>query len=87
MPMQTFDLQPLADKPGTTLTIGPVSSGDWVTIRSKCQDLQLMGLYREAEAGGLHTITVGPLSAGDVSSIKALCEQLQLVEMGLYKES
>lgn len=79
-----------ADKPGTgtgtTLAIGPVSSGDWGTIRSKCQDLQLMSLYREAEAGGMHTITVGPLSAGDVATLKALCEQLQLVEMGLYKE-
>lgn len=75
-----------ADKPGTTLTIGPVSSGDWGTIRSKCQELQLMSLYREAEAGGLYTITVGPLSGGYVSSIKAVCEQLQLVEMGLYKE-
>ena len=75
-----------ADKPGTTLTIGPVSSGDRDTIRSKCQDLQLLGLYREAEAGGMHTITVGPLSAGDVATLKALCEQLQLVEMGLYKE-
>ncbi len=75
-----------ADKPGTTLTIGPVSSGDWDTIRSKCQDLQLLDLYREAEAGGLYTITVGPLSAGDVATLKALCEQLQLVEMGLYKE-
>ena len=76
-----------ADKPGTTLTIGPVSSGDRGTIRSKCQDLQLLGLYREAEAGGMHTITVGPLSAGDVATLKALCEQLKLVEMGLYKES
>lgn len=77
-----------ADKPGTgtTLTIGPVSSGDRDTIRSKCQDLQLLGLYREAEAGGMHTITVGPLSAGDVATLKALCEQLHLVEMGLYKE-
>lgn len=79
-----------ADKPGTnagtTLTIGPVSRGDWGTIRSKCQDLQLLGLYREAEAGGMHTITVGPLSAGDVATLKALCEQLQLVEMGLCKE-
>lgn len=76
-----------ADKPGTTLTIGPVSSGDWGTIRSKCQELQLMSLYREAEAGGLYTITVGPLSACGVASLKALCERLQLVEMGLYKES
>lgn len=75
-----------AEKPGTTLTIGPVSSGDWGTIRSKCQDLQLLDLYREAEAGGMHTITVGPLSAGDVATLKTLCEQLQLVEMGLYKE-
>ena len=75
-----------ADKPGTTLTIGPVSSGDRNSIRSKCQDLQLPDLYREAEDGGLYTITVGPLSAGDVAAIKALCEQLQLVEMGLYKE-
>ena len=75
-----------ADKPGTTLTIGPVSSGDRDTIRSKCQELQLMDLYREAEAGGLYTIAVGPLSAGDVATLKALCEQLQLVEMGLYKE-
>lgn len=48
--------------------------------------VQLLGLYREAEAGGMHTITVGPLSAGDVATLKALCEQLQLVEMGLYKE-
>ena len=75
-----------AEKPGTTLTIGPVSSGDWGTIRSKCQDLRLMDLYREAEAGGMYTITVGPLSAGDVATLKELCEQLQLVEMGLYKE-
>ena len=79
-----------ADKPGTgtTLTIGPVSSGDRDTIRSKCQELQLeaMGLYREGEAGGMYTITVGPLSAGDVDALRALCEQLQLVEMGLYKE-
>ena len=79
-----------ADKPGTgtTLTIGPVSSGDRATIRSKCQELQLeaMGLYREGEAGGMYTITVGPLSAGDVDALRALCEQLQLVEMGLYKE-
>ena len=75
-----------ADKPGTTLTIGPVSRGDWGTIRSKCQDLQLLGLYREAEDGGLYTITVGPLSAGDVATLKELCERLQLVEMGLYKE-
>ena len=75
-----------ADKPGTTLTIGPVSSGDRDTIRSKCQELQLMDLYREAEAGGLYTIAVGPLSAGDVATLKALCEQLHLVEMGLYKD-
>ena len=72
-----------ADKPGTTLTIGPVSRGDRDTIRSKCQDLALMSLYTEQDG----TITVGPLSAGDVAAIKALCEQLQLVEMGLYKES
>jgi len=72
-----------ADKPGTTLTIGPVSSGDRGTIRSKCQELDLMSLYTEQDG----TITVGPLSAGDVASLKALCEQLQLVEMGLYKES
>lgn len=76
-----------ADKPGTTLTIGPVSSGDWGTIRSKCQELQLLDLYHETEDGGLYTITVGPLSAGGVATLKALCEQLQLVEMGLYKES
>lgn len=77
-----------ADKPstGTTLTIGPVSRGDRGTIRSKCQDLQLLGLYREAEDGGLYTITVGPLSAGDVATLKALCEQLQLIAMGLYRE-
>ena len=72
-----------ADKPGTTLTIGPVSSGDWGTIRSKCQELALMSLYTEQDS----TITVGPLSAGDVATLKALCEQLKLVEMGLYKES
>ena len=72
-----------ADKPGTTLTIGPVSSGDWGTIRSKCQKLDLMSLYTEQDG----TITVGPLSAGDVATLKELCEQLQLVEMGLYKES
>lgn len=71
---------------GTTLTIGPVSSGDRGTIRSKCQELQLMSLYHEAKAGGMHTITVGPLSAGDVASLKALCEQLHLTDMGLYKE-
>ena len=71
-----------ADKPGTTLTIGPVSSGDRDTIRSKCQELDLMSLYTEQDG----TITVGPLSAGDVATLKALCEQLQLVEMGLYKE-
>ena len=79
-----------ADKPGTgtgtTLTIGPVSSGDWDTIRSKCVELQLMGLYHETEAGGMYTITVGPLSAGYVASLKVLCEQLQLTDMGLYKE-
>ena len=74
-----------ADKPstGTTLTIGPVSSGDRGTIRSKCQELDLMSLYTEQDG----TITVGPLSAGDVATLKALCERLQLVEMGLYKES
>ena len=72
-----------AGKPGTTLTIGPVSSGDRGTIRSKCQELDLMSLYTEQDG----TITVGPLSAGDVASLKALCEQLKLVEMGLYKES
>ena len=71
-----------ADKPGTTLTIGPVSSGDRDTIRSKCQELALMSLYTEQDG----TITVGPLSAGDVATLKALCEQLKLVEMGLYKE-
>lgn len=71
-----------ADKPGTTLTIGPVSSGDRDTIRSKCQELDLMSLYTEQDG----TITVGPLSAGDVATLKELCEQLQLVEMGLYKE-
>lgn len=75
-----------ADKPGTTLTIGPVSSGDWGTIRSKCVELQLMGLYHETEAGGMYTITVGPLPAGNVATLKELCERLQLVEMGLYKE-
>ena len=69
------------------LTIGPVSSGDRGTIRSKCQELDLMSLYHETAQGGLYTITVGPLSAGDVAALKALCEQLQLVEMGLYKES
>ena len=72
-----------ADKPGTTLTIGPVSSGDRDTIRSKCQKLDLMSLYTEQDG----TITVGPLSVGDVATLKALCEQLKLVEMGLYKES
>ena len=71
-----------ADMPDTTLTIGPVSSGDRGTIRSKCQELDLMSLYTEQDG----TITVGPLSAGDVATLKALCEQLQLVEMGLYKE-
>ena len=71
-----------ADKPGTTLAIGPVSSGDRDTIRSKCQELDLMSLYTEQDG----TITVGPLSAGDVATLKALCEQLHLVEMGLYKE-
>ena len=73
-----------ADKPstGTTLTIGPVSSGDRGTIRSKCQELDLMSLYTEQDG----TITVGPLSAGDVATLKELCERLQLVEMGLYKE-
>ena len=71
-----------ADKPGTTLTIGPVSSGDRDTIRSKCRELDLMSLYTEQDG----TITVGPLSAGDVATLKALCEQLHLVEMGLYKE-
>lgn len=79
-----------ADKPsagtGTTLTIGPVSSGDWDTIRSKCVELQLMSLYHEAKAGGMYTITVGPLPAGNVATLKELCERLQLVEMGLYKE-
>ena len=71
-----------ADKPGTTLTIGPVSSGDRGTIRSKCQELDLMSLYTEQDG----TIIVGPLSAGDVATLKELCERLQLVEMGLYKE-
>ena len=77
-----------ADKPGTTLTIGPVSSGDRAAIRNKCGELQLdaMGLYHETAQGGLYTITAGPLSSGDVAALKALCEQLHLVEMGLYKE-
>ena len=78
-----------ADKPsGCTLTIGPVSAGDRATIRSKCQELDLVsrGMYKEAQSGATYTLTVGPITSGDVATLKALCEQLDLVSRGLCRE-
>ena len=87
--MAGVQTQPAADKPsGCTLTIGPVSAGDRATLRSKCQELDLVsrGLYKEAQSGATYTLTVGPITSGDVATLKALCEQLDLVSRGLCRE-
>ena len=73
-----------ADKPGTgtTLTIGPLSSGDVATLRKLCESLSLtsMGLYKEADG----VLTIGPVSSGDAWAIMRQCEALELTDMGLY---
>ena len=71
------------------VTIGPVSSGDALTLMRLCEQLHLtdQGLYRSAWAdkpAGTQTLTIGPVSSGDAWYIMRLCEQMQLTGQGLY---
>lgn len=71
------------------VTIGPVSSGDALTLMRLCEQLQLtdQGLYRSAWAdkpAGTQTLTIGPVSSGDAWAIMRQCEALELTDMGLY---
>lgn len=71
------------------ITVGPVSSGDALTIMRLCEQLQLteMGLYRSAwsDTGhALQVLTIGPVSSGDAWRIMRKCVELQLTDRGLY---
>lgn len=71
------------------VTIGPVSSGDALTLMRLCEQLHLtdQGLYRSAWAdkpAGTQTLTIGPVSSGDAWRIMRQCQALELTDMGLY---
>ena len=71
------------------ITIGPVSSGDALTLMRLCEQLQLtdQGLYRSTwadKAASTQTLTIGPVSSGDAWAIMRQCEALELTDMGLY---
>lgn len=71
------------------VTIGPVSSGDALTLMRLCEQLHLtdQGLYRSAWAdkpAGTQTLTIGPVSSGDAWRIMWQCQVLQLTDQGLY---
>ena len=72
------------------ITVGPVSSGDALTIMRLCEQLQLteMGLYRSAWSDTGHTLqelAIGPVSSGDAWLIMRQCAALELTDMGLYR--
>lgn len=72
------------------VTIGPVSSGDALTLMRLCEQLQLtdQGLYRSAWAdkpAGTQTLTIGPVSSGDAWRIMRQCQALELTDQGLYR--
>ena len=72
------------------VTIGPVSSGDALTLMRLCEQLQLtdQGLYRSAWAdkpAGTQTLTIGPVSSGDAWCIMRRCQALELTDQGLYR--
>lgn len=71
------------------VTIGPVSSGDALTLMRLCEQLHLtdQGLYRSAWAdkpAGTQTLTIGPVSSGDAWRIMRQCQALELTDQGLY---
>lgn len=72
------------------VTIGPVSTGDAMTLMLLCEQLQLtsQGLYTSAwvdEAAGTQTLTIGPVSSGDAWRIMRQCQALGLTDKGLYR--
>ena len=72
------------------VTIGPVSSGDALTLMRLCEQLHLtdQGLYRSAWAdkpAGTQTLTIGPVSSGDAWRIMRQCQALELTDQGLYR--
>lgn len=72
------------------ITVGPVSSGDALTIMRLCEQLQLteMGLYRSAWSDTEHTLqelAIGPVSSGDAWLIMRQCAALELTDRGLYR--
>lgn len=72
------------------VTIGPVSSGDALTLMRLCEQLHLtdQGLYRSAWAdkpAGTQTLTIGPVSSGDAWRIMRQCQALGLTDKGLYR--
>ena len=72
------------------VTIGPVSSGDAMTLMLLCEQLHLtsQGLYNSAwvdEAAGTQTLTIGPVSSGDAWRIMRQCQALELTDQGLYR--
>lgn len=70
------------------LTIGPVSSGDALTLYKLAQALGLVdaGLYKAEWIGGqiLQILTIGPVSSGDAWLIMRRCAALELTDRGLY---
>lgn len=71
------------------ITIGPVSSGDALTLMRLCEQLQLtdQGLYRSAwvdKPAGTQTLNIGPVSSGDAWRIMRQCQALGLTDQGLY---
>ena len=72
------------------VTIGPVSSGDALTLMRLCEQLHLtdQGLYRSAwvdNPAGTQTLTIGPVSSGDAWRIMRQCQALELTGQGLYR--
>lgn len=70
------------------LTIGPVSSGDALTLYKLAQGLGLVeaGLYKAERIGGqiMQILTIGPVSSGDAWLIMRKCAALELTDRGLY---
>ena len=70
------------------LTIGPVSSGDALTLYKLAQGLGLVeaGLYKAERIGGqiMQILTLGPVSSGDACLIMRKCAALELTDRGLY---
>ena len=70
------------------LTIGPVSSGDALTLYKLAQGLGLVeaGLYKAERIGGqiMQILTIGPVSSGDAWLIMRKCAAVELTDRGLY---